>query len=162
MVVLTIHGRMSPGPQLEAMKEGFTELVDLRTALGLFKPQELAARYLRTIWIDPAAISQSLQFDGWAAADSTPRCLRALIARWGSEAETRERQLRQLVVWVTGSDDLEPGAIIKVLKADTDHHLPAAATCTRTMWLPNAESVDALGSKLEQALAHGGSTFSVA
>ena len=60
------------------------------------------------------------------------------------------------MAWTTGCDDLEPGASIKVLKADTDHHLPAAATCTRTMWLPNAETVDALEGKLEQALAQSG------
>ena len=60
------------------------------------------------------------------------------------------------MAWATGCDDLEPGASIKVLKADTDggnvhedHDIVAAERAAET-------GVDALEGKLEQALAQSG------
>jgi len=88
------------------MKEGFKHAADLRPALQLFAAHELKALMIREIWIEPAAVLRSLKFTGWMETDNTPTHFRELIERWGSAPATREGELRKLLIWATGSDEL--------------------------------------------------------
>eukprot|EP01043_Picozoa_sp_COSAG02_P031969 COSAG02_NODE_2114_length_9799_cov_54.257423_1_plen_759_part_00 len=164
-VCACLHLRLisSRRKQLEAMKEGFLHAADLRPALQLFAPRELEALLLRQIWINPVAVLDSLRFEDWEdTSDTTPLHFRKLIERWGSQPATRDGELRRLIVWATGSDELPEGATIRVKPASSALHLPSAATCTMEILLPPL-GASSCAQELEEQLATavGHSTFGV-
>ena len=148
---------------LDAMKEGFCYAADLRTALQLFTTQELADRFMRQIWLEPARVLAALKFDeSWKENDPTPAHFRELITRWGESGGGGQDKLRQLLVWGTASDDLaslgdgiEDGGAITVEMHESSGHMPSAATCTRLIYLPpGVENVEALEGKLLASFKH--------
>ena len=160
-----LHWRLigSRRMHLEAIKEGFLHAADLRPALQLFAPHELEALWLRQIWVDPAAVLEALRFEQWEdSSDTTPLNFRKLIERWGSTPATRDGELRRLLIWATGSDELPTGTSICVKPASSASHLPSAATCTMEISLPplgRSSTEQELERQLAAAL--GQSTFGV-
>ena len=149
---------------LDAMKEGFLWAADLRPALQLFSAAELAATYLRQIWMDAEKICEALRFrestpqkqwhedDCWKASDVTPSLFQGIIRAWGAKPAEGGPMLRKLLVWSTGSDDLKPETEITVVPASSAEHLPSAATCSNTVRLPPLTAAEALEAKLAKAL----------
>jgi hypothetical protein len=179
--VLAIHRSLHSAVETQ-LKRSFSA--------GMFTAKELADRYLRQNWIDPGEIISSLQFEGWtagtkagggdgaekggaaaaAAADAavdagveghTPRCMRELIAYWASQPNGNE-VLQRWLMWVTGSDNLQPGVSIRVLPTLSAQHLPEATTCSREMRLPRldrGDGVERLSAKLMMAMEHSSNSF---
>ena len=101
------------------------------------------------------AVLRALSFEGWEDDDTTPQHFRDLVQQWGASPATRDGELRQLLIWGTGSDELPAGTVITVKPASTCAHLPSAATCTMEVLLPpGTASAGALEASLATALGH--------
>lgn len=137
--------------QLEALKRGFIWAADLRPALQLFGGgKALHTLYCPSQWSSAAQIIEAVQFAGWPRNSTTPKLFLDLLRHWEGNGGAN---LSQLLLWWTASDRLDKRLNLTVEPVATGTQgYCESATCTRTLRLPECQSVPDLEQRLQQSM----------
>jgi len=164
---------------LHALRNGFTETVDLRLQLGALSSAELL-RMLRGntelsceqllqcfTWPDVGASATVEAQAGFAAVDSeVPRYLREIILDQSTATGLSSLARLHLLEWCTALTALPCGGlkdpiILKLYEGADENDLPNVHTCTHEVHLPPYASRAQLRAKLLLAVEHRHDGFNI-
>ena len=162
---------------LKAMRDGFTEHVDLRIQLGALSSAELRLMLRGNTRLSAAALLGCFQMPDQSAAASeaagfaavgseVPRFLRETIEDEAPETGLSEAERMGVLEWATALTALPCGGLkdpitLKLWEDRDDNDLPNVHTCTAEVHLPAYSSRSVLRAKLLQAVEHRHDGFNI-
>lgn len=138
-------------PQFEAFKTGFYTCLD-RRSLGLFEPHMLQTVVEGVQEIDISELRRNTRYIGWSSSNRTVRDFWSVVKRYDMD------QKKKLLEFVTASDRVPVGGmqglnfVLQKNGSGDSQRLPTSYTCFATLLLPEYESKEVLGEKLEIAI----------
>ena len=162
---------------LKAMRDGFTEHVDLRIQLGMFSSAEMrlllrgntllsAADLLGCFRMPDSSLSAQAAAGFAAVGSEVPRYLRELILDESPETGIGAEERLHVLEWATALASLPCGGLkdpitLKLWEDRDDNDLPNVHTCTAEVHLPAYSSRSVLRAKLLQAVEHRHDGFNI-
>lgn len=162
---------------LRAMRDGFTEHVDLRIQLGAFSSAEMrlllrgntrlsAADLLGCFRMPDSSLSAQAAAGFAAVGSEVPRYLRELILDESPETGIGAEERLHVLEWATALASLPCGGLkdpitLKLWEDRDDNDLPNVHTCTAEVHLPAYSSRSVLRAKLLQAVEHRHDGFNI-